>query len=117
MTKYKEYFKKMLEANKELFEEFQKLHDLYALDEEKWQEKFNQDGKKVLAVVHEWENRLCSHSEKAGYGNYTTGLAEKFQAEVKKAFPMIDHVGIIAKKPASPAGGEPEFILKKITLS
>lgn len=100
----------MLEANKELFDSFKKLHDQYGLDEEKWQEKFNQEGEKVLKVIHEWENKLCSQSEKAGYGNYTTNLAEKFQAEIKHHFPMVDHVGIIAKK-------EPEFTLKKINLS
>lgn len=110
MTKYKEYFKRMLEANKELFDSFKKLHDKYSLDEEKWQDEFNKEGEKVLATVHEWENKLCSQSEKAGYGNYTTNLAEKFQAEVKSHFPLIDHVGIIVKK------GE-AFIIKKITLS
>jgi len=110
MTKYKEYFKRMLEANKELFDSFKKLHDQYALDEEKWQDKFNQEGEKVLTLIHEWENKLCNQSEKAGYGNYTTNLAEKFQAEVKRLFPMIDHIGIIAKKPSP-------FVLKKINLS
>lgn len=106
MTKYKEYFQKMVDANKELFDKFAKIHTDYGMDNDKFQEEFNKEGEKVLKVVHEWENRLCSHSEKAGYANYTGNLAEKFQAEVKSHFPLIDHIGIIVKK----------FSLKKITF-
>jgi len=110
MVKYKEYFQRMLEANKELFENFRSLHNKYALDEDKWQTEFNTEGQKILKLIHEWENKLCQQSEKAGYANYTGNLSEKFQAEVKKDFPLIDHVGIIVKK-------SPEFILKKINLN
>jgi septation ring formation regulator EzrA len=109
MTKYQEYFQKMMEANKELFASFRKIHDEYHLaeDTDSLQEKFNSEGEKIMAVVREWEGKLCSQSEKGGYGVFTGNLAEKFQAEVKKEFPMIDHVGIIVKK----------FSLKKINLS
>lgn len=107
MTKYKEYVNKMLDTNKEVFDSFKKLHDNYALDEEKYQEEFNKEGEKILLITHEWENKLCMQSEKAGYGGYTGGLAEKFQAEVKKEFPLIDHVGIVVNK----------FFVKRINLS
>lgn len=106
MTKYKEYVERMLENNKELFNGFQKLHDKYALDQEKYQEEFNKEGEKVLVVIREWENKLCRQSEKAGYGSYTSGLAEKFQAEVKNVFPLTDHIGLITQP----------FTIKKITL-
>ncbi len=106
MTKYREYFKKMLEHNKGLFEKFREVHQHYTLEEEKYQEEFNKEGEKVLAVIHEWENKLCSQSEKGGYGVFTGNLAEKFQAEIKKEFPLIDHIGIIVKR----------FSLKKINL-
>lgn len=96
----------MLEGNKEFFEKFRELHNSYTLDQDKWQEEFNREGEKVLKVIHEWENKLCSQSEKGGYGVFTGNLAEKFQAEVKKEFPLIDHVGIIVKK----------FSIKKISL-
>lgn len=82
-------------------------YDQYGLEEEKYQEEFNSIGEKVLAVIQDWENKLCLQSEKAGYGNYTTNLSEKFQAEVKKVFPLIDHIGIVVKK----------FSIKKITLN
>ncbi len=107
MTKYREYFEKMLEGNKELFEKFREVHQRYTLEEEKFQEEFNKEGEKILLVIHEWEDKLCSQSEKGGYGVFTGNLAEKFQAEVKKEFPLIDHIGIIVSK----------FSLKKINLN
>lgn len=108
MTKYKEYFEKMLSENKDLFDNFRKLHDQYAIasNPDDLQDEFNKEGEKVMAVVHEWDNRLCSQSEKGGYGVFTGNLSEKFQQELKKEFPRIDHVGIIVKK----------FKLKKINL-
>lgn len=105
-SKYKDYFNRMVEANREAFDTFREIHNQYSLDEDNYQEKFNQEGAKLLPIIQEWENKLCMQSEKAGYGNYTSGLAEKFRAEVKKEFPLIDHVGIIVNK----------FNIKKITL-
>jgi len=113
MTKYKEYFQKMVNANKELFDKFAKLHTDYGMDNDKFQEEFNKEGEKVQVVIHEWENRLCSHSEKAGYGGYTGNLAEKFQEEIKNHFPLIDHIGIIVRKLPPIKSG---FSLKKISL-
>lgn len=98
MTKYKQYFQRMLEQNKKAFESFKKVHASYRLDEDKWQDKFNKQGEKILSIVHEWENKLCRQSEKAGYALFTTNLSEKFREEVKKEFPLIDHVGIVVKK-------------------
>lgn len=110
MTKYKAYVQKMLEANKELFETFKKLHDEYALNPDGRQEEYNREGEKVLEVVRDYENRLCLQSEKGGYAKFTPVLSEKFQAEVKKLFPLIDHIGL---KPEIP---QEAFVLKKINL-
>ena len=105
-SKYKDYFRRMVEANRESFDSFKAVHNRYSLREEAYQEEFNKEGKKLLPIIQEWENKLCMQSEKAGYGGYTSGLAEKFRAEVKKEFPLIDHVGIIVSK----------FSIKKISL-
>lgn len=105
-SKYKDYFNRMIEANKDAFESFRNIHDQYGLDEDAHQDEFNKAGEKILPVIHEWENKLCMQSEKAGYSGYTSGLAEKFQAEVKKEFPLIDHIGIVIEK----------FSLKQIKL-
>ena len=96
----------MIDTNKETFGEFKKIHALYGLDQDKWQEKFNQEGERIVRIIKEWESRLCKQSEKAGYGSYTGTLAEKFQAEVKREFHLIDHVGLIIKR----------FTIKKISL-
>lgn len=110
MTKYLEYFNRMIEENKDAFDRFTQVHFEYSSNSDKYQEKFNEEGEKILKIIHDWENKLCSQSEKAGFGSYTTGLAEKFQSEVRKHFPLIDHVGIVAKK-------TPAFHLKKISLN
>jgi len=94
MTKYREYYEKMINNNKELFDKFQMVHDRYALDEEKWQEEYNKEGGKILDVIREYENKLCSQSEKGGYSHFTPKLSEKFRAEIKKHFSMIEHIGI-----------------------
>jgi hypothetical protein len=107
MTKYKEYFDRMVSENKEAFDKFTQAHFEYSIDQNKNQEKFNEEGEKILVIIKEWEDKLCSQSEKAGFANYTGNLAEKFQDEVKSHFPLIDHIGIVVNK----------FSLKKIKLN
>jgi hypothetical protein len=110
----------MLEENKAVFDDFRILHANYGMDEDKLQDEFNAEGEKILKLVNEWENKLCSQSEKAGYANYTGNLAEKFQAELRTEFPLIDHVGIISiKKTFSVKQIKPQsrFVLKKIKVN
>lgn len=98
----------MLENNKEAFDDFRKIHDKYCLaaDKDSLQDNYNQEGAKIMEIIEEWEQRLCSSSERAGYGSYSGSLAEKFHEEIKKIFPMIDHIGLIIEK----------FEIKKINL-
>jgi hypothetical protein len=107
MTKYKEYFDRMVSENKEAFDRFTQKHFEYSTDQNKYQEEFNKEGESILVIIKEWEDKLCSQSEKAGFASYTGNLAEKFQDEVKSHFPLIDHIGIVVNK----------FSLKKIKLS
>ena len=107
MTKFKIYFNKMLEENKQAFDVFTQKHFEYSIDQGKNQNEFNLEGEKILKIINEYENRLCKTSESAGYGGYTGNLAEKFQAEVRSHFPLIDHIGIISK---------PQFSIKRIEL-
>lgn len=111
MTKYKEYVQRMFEAEKELFSNFKKLHDEYALNPSLYQDKFNKEGERVLQVIRHWENKLCMQSEKAGYASFTTSLSEKFYLEVKKSIPEIDNIGLINNDSFS------SFSLKKINLN
>ncbi len=124
MTKYREYFKKMLDENEELFAEFKEKHANYALDMNNLQEEFNEVGKRVFKVIREYENRLCNRSESNGYGSYTGGLAQKFMDEIRGLFPHIDRVGIIVKKtpanlsiPKLSPKHTPKFSLKKLRLN
>ncbi len=110
MTKYKELIRTMLSENKEIFDEFTLLHAEYGLDPDRHQEEFNHLGAKIMSLVKEYENKLCGRSENNGYGSFTGNLAEKYQNEVRKIFPLIDHVGILVKK-------APVFTIKKINLN
>ena len=103
-VKYKEYFQYMLKNNEELFGDFEKLHAEYEKSPEKMQKKFNEEGKKVMRVIREWEDKLCRASESSGYGTYSGKLAEKFQDEARKKFPKIDSIGLVV------------FEIKKIKL-
>jgi len=107
MVKYKQYVQKMLDENKKVFDAFQKLHNRYELNPDELQDKFNEKGEKILEIVREYESRLCRNTERGMYNKFSTGLAEKFQKEVKRHFPMIDHIGLIVTK----------FSIKKIDLS
>jgi hypothetical protein len=111
MVKYKEYVQKMLSENRDLFNGFKKIHDRYALRSDGLQEEFNKKGEKVLEVVREYENRLCANTERGVYNKFSGGLAQKFQDEVRKEFPMIDHVGLKSETKAVST-----FFIKRIDL-
>ena len=114
MTKYQEYYNRMIESNKELFDEFRKVHDTYALHPDENQDEFNSVGDKVMEAMREWENKLCMQSEKGGYAHFTTGLAEKFKNVARKDFPEIDNIGLIVNNPGKKEG---DFSIKKINLT
>lgn len=114
VTKYKEYVDLMIKNNKSLFDEFKSVHDRYGLEEDKLQKEFNKIGGKVQTIIRQWEDKLCGRSEGSGYASYSGNLAQKFQDEIRKLFPLIDNVGIIKQTPAIIE--EPIFNLKKINL-
>mgnify|MGYP005607059831 FL=1 len=93
MTKYKQTFDEMIKKNRELFIRFKITHDMYANDRKTWAKQFNEEGTKVLDIIHEYENILCGHSEQGQYSKFSANLAEKFWAEVRKNYPRIDFVG------------------------
>ena len=95
MVKYKEVVQEMLEKNKSLFDKFQKVHDKFALDPKTYRNKFNREGKKVVDIIREYEDKLCAGSEKGQFSKYSANLAQKFQEEIRHHFPKIDHVGVV----------------------
>lgn len=94
MQKYQATVAKMVEENKELFENFGDIHREYALDPRQWQKLFNQYGGEVVEIIREYERRLCANMATGKYGQFSANLSEKFWAEVKKIFPKIDFVGV-----------------------
>jgi len=114
MVKYKEYVQKMLDENVQIFGEFRKIHDKYSLSPNGLQEEFNKKGGDVLEIIREYENKLCANTERGMYNKFSGGLAQKFQDEIRKVFPMIDHIGLIDKKDNKPIN---TFFIKKINLS
>jgi len=109
MQKFKAYVQKMLDFEKDAFNKFRIIHDDYALNPNKFQTEFNIEGEKILTIVRTWENKLCMQSEKAGYGSYTTNLAEKFQEEVRKHFPEIVNIGLKVENKSNPERSRPKF--------
>lgn len=103
MTKYQEYYQKMLSENEEVFGKFREAHGAYSKDPS-LQEEYNAAGKPVLNLIREYEDRLCRQTEGGGYGAYSGNLAEKFWSEVRRDFPLIDRVGVIIR----------DFTIKKI---
>ena len=112
MVKYKEYVQKMLNENGQTFGEFRKIHDKYALSSNGLQEEFNKKGEKILEIIREYENKLCANTERGMYNKFSGGLAQKFQDEIRKVFPMIDHIGLIENKE-----NKNSFFIKRINLS
>lgn len=100
----------MLELNKNEFDSFKKIHDQYVLNPDDNQEEFNTEGKKILLLIRDWENKLCRQSEKGGYGLFTTSLSDKFWGEVRRDFPEIDNIGLRINRESV------KFSIKKIKL-
>lgn len=84
----------MIDENKKLFEEFKIVHDQYKTDKRNFQKQFNAQGKVVVDIMREYEDRLCSGMERGVYGKYSNKVSEKFWQRVKKDFPLIELVGV-----------------------
>ena len=94
MQRYQEYYQKMIDENRDLFTRFFDVHDRFVLNPLTSQEEFNIVGHDIVEIIHEYERKLCGHSEKGQFGKFSSNLAEKFWTEVRKDFPKIDFVGV-----------------------
>jgi len=97
MAKYKKQIEEMMLAHQDLFNKFRELHNNYIIDPEKWQEKYNEEGRDIMMLLKRWENNLCSKSESTRYGKFSDKLADKFWSEVRQIFPKIDFIGVQPK--------------------
>lgn len=103
MPKFRDYFRQMLSENEQVFLEFADIHEKYANDKAKYQSEFNRIGAPIQELLVEWEKKLCGHSEKGVYAKYSSKLAEKFRAEAKAYFPLVDFIGLkVVAQPKTP---------------
>ena len=93
-TKYMQVFNEMVTKHENEFDDFQEIHNKYMKDPKKWQEKFNEDGARILEIIREYENKLCGHMEITANATYSASLAEKFRNEIKKYLPKLDMIGV-----------------------
>ena len=97
MREYQKMVAKMTEEHKELFDNFKDIHNEYALNPQQWQKLFNQYGAEIVEIIRDYDRRLCANMATGKYGRFSIKLSEKFWAEVKKIFPMIDFVGVVVE--------------------
>lgn len=93
MIKFKEYFQKMCDENKVVFDEFEFIHDLYKQNRKANQVVFNEQGMIIRKIVEDWDRKLCGRMERGKNAAYSQKLSEKFWGEVRIRFSMIDFVG------------------------
>jgi len=83
----------MISEHEVQFADFKDIHDKYTLDQKKWQDEYNRQGKQIVEIVRRWESKLCGNMEKGENAIFSGRLSEKFWTEVRAFFPMIDYVG------------------------
>ena len=84
----------MIDQNKDVFDKFFKIHDLYVLDPKANQTEFNAVGRQVQDIIRDYERKLCKTTESCQYSKFSTNLSEKFWGEVRAKYPKIDFVGV-----------------------
>lgn len=93
-TLYRQAYDEMVAKYADQFAAFQDVHDKFKSDQDTWKAKFDELGKPLVRIITDTENRLCSKMENSNRGKYSANLADKFRAEVKAHFPLIDFVGV-----------------------
>lgn len=91
---YRQTFIELQTTHSILFAEFLTIHNQYRVEQQKWQNEFDRLGKEVLKVITEAENRLCSKMENSRRSKFSNHLSERFWAEIRSTYPLIDLVGV-----------------------
>ena len=87
-------YQEMVETHPNAFAAFAEIHDKFKQNPEQWKQQFDEIGKPLVRIISDTENRLCQKMENSSRGKYSSNLADKFRAEVKSHFPLIDFVGV-----------------------
>jgi hypothetical protein len=94
MRQYQVTYETMVDENKGLFDTFFTVHEEYVRNPQNSQAKFNQIGRQVQDVIHDYERRLCGKTEGGQYSKFSSKLSEKFWEIIRKDFPKIDYIGV-----------------------
>ena len=92
MVKYKDFYIRMINQNRQLFIDFTSAYERFMLDPDKNKEEFNRLGKEVNIIVRRTDNKLCSQTEQSNYNKFSVGLSDKFWEMVRENYPFIDKV-------------------------
>ena len=84
----------MVDNNREKFQKFMILCQDYLKDKNSFKEEFDREGREIRDIVEFWERKLCKQMEGGNKAVYSSTLADKFRAEVKKIFPPYDEIGL-----------------------
>ncbi len=84
----------MWDSNKQVLENFLRVHDNFKANRKQYSLEFNTEGKQVREIMEEWDKRLCTQMERGKNGVFSSKVSEKFWSEVKKDFPLIELVGV-----------------------
>jgi hypothetical protein len=79
--KYKKQYDEMVKNNQELFDALKTTN--------KKSKEFKEIQLSLMRVVRRNEDILCSKTENTHYSNFSTGLADKFTAEIMANYPEL----------------------------
>ncbi len=94
MTKFKQTYQEMVDKNQTLFTEFMTVHEGFLSDRKKWSSQFHEQGARVVAIIREYEQKLCASMERGNFAAFSNKVSEKFWNEVKKDYSRIEMVGV-----------------------
>ena len=69
-------------------------HEDFASDRKVGRKQFDEIGKQVMEIAHDYERQLCGGMERGKNAVYSAKLAEKYWEEIRKKFPLIVLVGV-----------------------
>ncbi len=85
LPKFEKQYMEMIELNKSAFEELKEK------GKNPKSEEFAEIQRKIIRIVRRTEDRLCSKTENARYGSFSTNLADKFWEKVRESYPEVDY--------------------------
>ncbi len=87
----------MVAENRQLFDEFLQINDLFKKDPITHAEQFHRIGQQVVDKIRDFDRRLCSAMGRGTFSTYSQKLSEKFWDLARQDFDQIDMVGVKIK--------------------